>query len=95
MSISDFVLSILFVPQRLPYSSSGNSHDKDTVRFIANYNLIGVMTIADDVASQLSQAMASYIEESLGDAGGHGVRICHVAAHEAVAGDARVEEKME
>jgi hypothetical protein len=27
----------------------------------------------------------------LGDAGGHGVRICHVAAHEAVAGDARVE----
>lgn len=30
--------------------------------------LIGVMTIADEVDSQLSQAMASYIEESLGDA---------------------------
>jgi DNA-binding response OmpR family regulator len=29
--------------------------------------LIGVMTIADEVDSQLSQAMASYIEESLGD----------------------------
>jgi YesN/AraC family two-component response regulator len=30
--------------------------------------LIGVMTIADEVDSQLSQAMASYIAESLGDA---------------------------
>jgi hypothetical protein len=30
--------------------------------------LIGVMTIADEVDSQLSQAMKSYIAESLADA---------------------------
>ena len=30
--------------------------------------LIGVMTIADEIDSQLSQAMASYIEESVNDA---------------------------
>jgi hypothetical protein len=30
--------------------------------------LIGVMTIADEIDSQLSQAMDSYIEESLSEA---------------------------
>jgi hypothetical protein len=30
--------------------------------------LIGVMTIADEIDSQLSQAMAAYIEESVKDA---------------------------
>jgi hypothetical protein len=30
--------------------------------------LIGVMTIADEIDSQLSQAMASYITESVSDA---------------------------
>jgi hypothetical protein len=30
--------------------------------------LIGVMTIADEIDSQLSQAMASYIEESVSEA---------------------------
>ena len=30
--------------------------------------LIGVMTIADEIDSQLSQAMDSYIAESVGDA---------------------------
>jgi hypothetical protein len=30
--------------------------------------LIGVMTIADEIDSQLSQAIASYIEESVSEA---------------------------
>jgi hypothetical protein len=38
--------------------------DRDAIH---STKLIGVMTIADEIDSQLSQAMASYIEESVSD----------------------------